>query len=117
MTGDAAAEARLTGQLTRNGLTSEGIETVGPGELGMNSKRTLYTIPVPSTSLRSEAYLDGRTPAIRFGYREGGVERQGGIKFSRVAAMRKRAERACTAWHIEGAYDTLVEVEGSWVQV
>ncbi len=82
----------------------------------MNTKVALYTIPVPSTSLTTEAYLDGRTPAIRFGYREGGVERRGGIKFSGVAAMRKRAERACTAWHVEGAYDTLVEVEGSsWV--
>jgi hypothetical protein len=30
--------------------------------------------------------------------------------------MRKRAERCCTAWNIEGAYDTLVEVEDSpWV--
>ena len=30
--------------------------------------------------------------------------------------MRTRTERCCTAWHIEGAYDTLVEVEGSsWV--
>jgi hypothetical protein len=31
MTGDAAAEARLTGQLGRNGLTSQGIPTVVPG--------------------------------------------------------------------------------------
>jgi hypothetical protein len=31
--------------------------------------------------------------------------------------MRKRAERCCTAWHIEGAYDTLVEVVDSrWVE-
>ena len=30
MTGDAAAEARLTGQLQRNGLTREGISTVRP---------------------------------------------------------------------------------------
>jgi len=31
MTGDAAAEARLTGQLQRNGLTSQGTPTVTPG--------------------------------------------------------------------------------------
>lgn len=31
MTGDAAAEARLTGQLQRNGLGSQGIPTVTPG--------------------------------------------------------------------------------------
>ena len=31
--------------------------------------------------------------------------------------MRARTERGCTAGHIEGAYDTLVEVEDSpWVQ-
>ena len=27
--------------------------------------------------------------------------------------MRERAERCATAWHIEEAYDTLVQVEGS----
>lgn len=31
MTGDAAAEARLTGQLQRNGLPSQGTPTVTPG--------------------------------------------------------------------------------------
>ncbi len=31
LTGDAAAEARLTGQLQRNGLTSQGMPTVTPG--------------------------------------------------------------------------------------
>lgn len=31
--------------------------------------------------------------------------------------MRKRAERCATAWHIEEAYDTLVEVEdSSWAE-
>ena len=41
---------------------------------------------------------------------------QSGITFSRVAAVRTRAERCCQPWHIEGAYDTLVEVEDSqWV--
>jgi hypothetical protein len=31
--------------------------------------------------------------------------------------MRKRAERCCTAWHIEGTYDTLVEIKNSpWLQ-
>jgi hypothetical protein len=32
MTGDAAAEARLTGQLNRNGLTSQGTSTVAPNQ-------------------------------------------------------------------------------------
>jgi hypothetical protein len=85
----------------------------------MSSKKSVHTVPVPSTSFITEAYWDGKgaSPAIRFGYEKDGVEYQSGIEFRRVLAMRKRAERCCTAWHIEGAYDTLVEVQGSpWVQ-
>ena len=33
-----------------------------------------------------------------------------------MRAYRFRAEGHCTAWHVEGAYDTLAEVSGSgWV--
>lgn len=84
----------------------------------MNSKKTLYTVPIASTSFSIEAYFDGQgvSPAIRFGYKQDGKEYRGGIKFNRVLAMRKRAERCCTPWHIEGTYDTHVEVENSdWV--
>jgi hypothetical protein len=58
-----------------------------------------------------------RSPAaIRFGYIKDGVKRQDGIQFDGVCATRTRAERCCTVWHIDGAYDTLVEVEVSpWV--
>jgi hypothetical protein len=72
-----------------------------------------------STSFIAEAYWDGKglSPAIRFSYEKDGVEYQSGIEFRCVLAMRKRAERCCTGWHIEGAYDILVEVESSpWVQ-
>jgi len=81
----------------------------------MSFKKPLHTIPVPSTDFAIEAYFDGHgsTPSIRFGYNKDGVIYQSGIKFSKVAAVRTRAERCCAAWHIEGAYDTLVEVEGS----
>jgi len=85
----------------------------------MSFKKPLYRVPVPSTSFTTEAYLDGQgiSPAIRFGYEKDGVKHQGGIKFSRVSAVRARAERCCTSWHIEGAYDTLVQVEGSpWAE-
>jgi hypothetical protein len=84
----------------------------------MNLKRSLHTIAVPSTSFTVEAYFDGQgaSPAIRFGYEQNGREHRGGIKFSRVSAMRTRAERCCTPWHIEGVYDTLVEVDDSdWI--
>ena len=85
----------------------------------MGSKKPLHTVAVPSTDFINEAYWDGKgaSPAIRFGYDKDGIEYRSGIEFRHVLAMRKRAERGCTAWHIEGAYDTLVEVEGSpWVQ-
>jgi hypothetical protein len=85
----------------------------------VNSKTPLHTLPVPSTSFTTEAHFDGRgtSPAIRFGYCKDGVEYRGAIRFDKLSAMRKRAERCCRAWHIEGAYDTLVEIEGSsWVE-
>lgn len=85
----------------------------------MTSKTPLYKTPVPSTNFTTKAYFDGQgvSPAIRFAYRVNGHEHLGGIEFSKVPAIRKRAERCCTKWHIEGAYDTLVEVENSpWVQ-
>jgi hypothetical protein len=84
----------------------------------MSSNKPLHTVPVPSTSFTTEAYFDGHgiTPSIRFGYEKDGATHQGGIKFKGVMAVRTRAESCCKAWHIEGAYDTLVEIESSpWV--
>jgi len=86
--------------------------------VAMSSKRQLIAVPVASTSFTTEAYFDGQgvCPAIRFGYRVDGVEHLGHIQFSAVPAFRTRSERCCTVWHVEGAYDTLVEVEDSpWV--
>lgn len=85
----------------------------------MSSKTPLHTVAVPSTDFVTPAYWDGKgaSPSIRFSYDKEGIEHRSGIEFYRVLAMRERAERCCTAWHIEGAYDTLVEVEDSpWVQ-
>jgi len=85
----------------------------------MTSKKPLHSVPVPSTSFTTEAYFDGQgtLPAIRFAYQKDGVKHQGGIEFSRVLAVCTRTERCCTSWHVEGAYDTLVEIEGSpWVE-
>lgn len=84
----------------------------------MSFKKPLHAIPVSSTRFTSEAYFDGQgaLPSIRFGYKTDGVESFGGIKFTKVLCIRTRAERCCTSWHIEGAYDTLVEVEDSpWI--
>ncbi len=81
----------------------------------MNSKKTIYQVPVPSTDFTTEAVLCGNV--IRFGYRRQDTLCKNGIRFKRVKAVRTRAESSCTEWHIEGAYDTLVEIEGSsWVE-
>jgi hypothetical protein len=84
----------------------------------MSSKKPLYQVPVASTSFTTEAQYQSKHPAaIRFGYNKNGLEYHAGIRFKRVYATRTRAEGCCTAWHIEDAYDTLVEVVGSpWVE-
>jgi len=81
----------------------------------MSAKKPLHTIVVPSTDFTREAFLDctGIEPAICFGYELDGVNYLGGFSFSKVSALRKRGERCSTAWHIEEAYDTLVEIEDS----
>jgi len=85
----------------------------------MNTKRVLYKVQHPSTNFSEEAYWDGKggSPAIRFAYQKDRVEYQSGIEFRKVSAMCKRAERCCKAWHIDGSYDTLVEIESSsWAE-
>ena len=80
----------------------------------MSSKKPLYTVPVPSTDFAGEAIMCGHV--LRFDYHRDGTAFRSGIRFNNVLAMRTRAERCCVSWHIEDAYDTLVEVEGSlWV--
>lgn len=40
----------------------------------------------------------------------------GGLRFHRVRAYRFRAEGHCTPWHVQDAYETLVEIEKSdWI--
>jgi len=81
----------------------------------MSSKISLYQVPVPSTQFMREADLCG--DVIRFGYCKQELIYKGGIRFNRILATRTRAERCCTSWHIEIAYDTLVEVEESpWIE-
>lgn len=78
-------------------------------------KKPVFEIPVPSTELSTDAILCGNT--IRYGYVRNGAELKSGIVFNNVRAKRTRSDEACTAWHIEGTYDTLVEVgESDWVE-
>ncbi len=84
----------------------------------MNTKKPIYTVPAASTEFTKEAFLDcsGISPTLRYGYETDDGECRSGIAFKQVSAFRKRGERCCSAWHIEGAYDTLLEIEeSSWV--
>lgn len=84
----------------------------------MNIKKQIFTVPVASTDFTREAFLDasGIAPTIRYQYESESGECLSGIKFNQVSAFRKRGERCCNVWHIDEAYDTLVEIEkSSWV--
>lgn len=84
----------------------------------MDTKHPIYTVPAPSTDFTREAYLDcsGIIPTIRYQYSSDEGILNSGIKFNQIFAFRNRCERLCTAWHIEDAYDTLVEIiDSSWI--
>ena len=72
-------------------------------------------ITTPSTAFTSDvaAVFDGGALKLRFQFDRDGVLLTGGVVFSKIRAHRWRAESHCTAWHIEDAYDTIVEIEGS----
>ncbi len=79
------------------------------------SKKPLYTVPVASTSFdNGGAYM--LLDTIRYDYGREGSHYRSGVRFKRPIATRTYSENASKAWHIEGAYDTLVEIENSpWV--
>jgi hypothetical protein len=81
-----------------------------------SSKKPLYTVPVASTSFESGgAYV--LLDTIRYNYCREGTNYRGGIQFRRIEATKTHSESASTVWHIEGAYDTLVEIEESpWIE-
>lgn len=79
-------------------------------------KRALAKLPVPSTSFATDpTFIDGGggSAELRYEFDRDGATVRGGIQFAKVRAFRFRAESHCTVWHIEGAYDTLVEVRPS----
>ena len=60
---------------------------------------------------------EGGGAELRCTYERGGSMFAGGLRFERVRSFRFVAEGHCTPWHVEGAYDTLVEVEDSgWIE-
>lgn len=85
----------------------------------MSEKSPLASLPVPSTSFTTDAVFEhpGGEALLRFEFERGGVAVRGGLRFEKVRAYRFRSEGHCTAWHVEGVYDTLAEVAGSeWVR-
>jgi len=81
-------------------------------------KVPLATLPTPSTAISSDVEFtsDGGSASLSFDFDRDGAIYRSGVRFAKVRASQWRAESHCTAWHIEGAYDTVVEVEQSaWV--
>lgn len=83
------------------------------------SRVALGSIPCPSTEIvgEPEVQVSGTDLALSFVFEDESDARfVAGVEFTGVRAFRKRAESLCAAWHIEGAYDTVVEVvDSGWV--
>jgi hypothetical protein len=83
------------------------------------SRVTVGSIPCPSTEIvgEPEVRMSGKDLVLSFLFEDDNDARfVAGVEYSGVRAFRKRAESLCTAWHIEGAYDTVVEVvDSDWV--
>jgi hypothetical protein len=78
-------------------------------------KKPLTTLPVPSTSFVSDPTFTnpGGVAELSYEFQREGVLVRSGLRFERVRAFRFRAEGHATIWHLQGAYDTLVEVVSS----
>lgn len=81
----------------------------------MNTKKPIFELPLPSTDFATEAFFhdEGSVAIVRYGIGSGTGNKVGGIKFFGVSAFKKTIELCCSPWHIEVAYDMLVEVEDS----
>jgi hypothetical protein len=84
--------------------------------MGMK-KIKLYTLSEPSTSSYSDvrAEFDAGNFMLRFDFDREGAPFHGGLHFVNLRAVRYHGESHCLLWHIEDAYDTLVEiVDSEW---
>ncbi len=82
------------------------------------NKKLRGKLSMPSTDITSDVVLDsdGENATLSFTFDDGGNRFDTGITFHKVRAGRWRAEGHCTKWQIDGAYDTIVEVQGSdWI--
>lgn len=84
----------------------------------MDSKSPIFEIPIPSTGIIGSVRFEdvGSSGRLFFDSRGPSGMRRCTLVFAKVRAHRHRGEVHCTKWHIEDAYDTLVEVKSSsWV--
>jgi hypothetical protein len=81
-------------------------------------KRVIGPLSPPPSAYTEDVVFThpGGDAELRCTYERDGSMYSGGLRFRRVRAYRFRAEGHCTPWHVEEAYDTLVEVERSdWI--
>lgn len=87
--------------------------------MNVDDKRVIGLLsPPPSAFTEDVVFTDLRDIAeLRCRYERNGLMYAGGLRFRRAFAYRFRAEPYCTVWHIEDAYDAVVEVEhSSWIE-
>lgn len=84
----------------------------------VNAKRVIGPLSPPPSAYTADVVFihPGGDSELRCTYERNGSMYTGGLRFRRVRAYRFRDESHCTSWHVEDAYDTLVEVEQSdWI--
>lgn len=82
-------------------------------------KQPRLTLPFPSTSTVQEPELctSASDLVLNLDFDDDGRNAPSCLRFRKQRAFRNRAEAHCTAWHVEGVYDTVCEVEASnWVE-
>src|ERR1017187_3323087 len=85
----------------------------------MQTKETGYVISEPSTAFYSDVKFEfsGAEFIIRFDYDRDGLIFKSGLIFEGTRCFRFHAEIHCSAWQVETAYDTLVEVvDSAWIK-
>ncbi len=83
-----------------------------------DTKRVIGPLSPPPSAFTEDVAFEypGGDAELKCIYERNGSMYAGGFRFIRVRAFRFRAESHCTPWHVEDAYDNLVEVEqSSWI--
>lgn len=83
------------------------------------SKRVIRELSPPPSAYTERVTLaySGSAVELRCIYERNGLLFSGGLRFRLVHSFRFRSEVHCTAWHVQEAYDVLVEIEESdWVR-